>query len=223
MSQAPIDSFFRAQKRVSGTTLFASFVFLDTTAGREDPPLGDSPICKYICIDTSESYLYDGPVSKTEQLQVRVTAAEKAALKRLARGAGQDLSSYVLSRALPKPRLQFQELVEAVAHDHERRYALAELNDLLSKLSGSELADTLGDAPNLPQSPYWRNYVAAMVEQAAHQKKIPAPKWLAHIDPLTEPHFAAPLASLRLHLLRVSPVSFRRRNIFVDSAVGDRV
>lgn len=162
-------------------------------------------------------------MSKTEQLQIRVTANEKAALKRLARRSGQDVSSYVLSRALPKPRLQFQEVVEAVADDDERRYALAELNDLLTKWTAGELADAIGDAPSLPRSPYWRNYVAAMVEQAAHQKSIAAPRWLAEIESLAEPHFAVPLANLRLHLLRVSPVPFRRRNIFVDSAVGDRV
>lgn len=179
--------------------------------------------CQYISIDKLNSDSYHGPVRKTEQLQIRVTATEKAALKRLARRAGQDMSSYVLSRALPKPRLRFQELVKAVAHDHERRYALAELNDLLTGLTSGELADAIGEAPSLPRSPYWSNYVAAMVGQAAHQKHIPAPKWLAEIEPLPEPRFAAPLASLRLHLLRVSPVPFRRRNIFVDSAVGDRV
>jgi uncharacterized protein (DUF1778 family) len=162
-------------------------------------------------------------VSKTEQLQIRVTASEKETLKRLARGAGQDVSSYVLSRALPKPRLRFQELVETVADDKDRRFALAELNDLLANLTRAELSDILSDAPSLDLSPYWKNYVAAMVEQAAHHKKIPTPKWLSDIEPLTEPHFAAPLASLRLYLLRASPVPFRRRNIFVDSGVGDRV
>ena len=162
-------------------------------------------------------------MSKTEQLQIRVTASEKETLKRLARGAGQDVSSYVLTRALPKPRLRFQELVETVADDEERRFTLAELNDLLAKLTRTELSDVLSDAPVLDLSPYWRNYLAAMVEQAAHQKKLPAPKWLSDIEPLTEPHFAAPLASLRLHLLRASAVPFRRRNIFVDSSVGDRV
>ena len=81
----------------------------------------------------------------------------------------------------------------------------------------------LGDAPAIELSPYLRNYVAAMVEQAAHQKNLPAPPWLCDIQPLEEPHFAAPLANLRLHLLRASPVPFRRRNIFVDSGVGSRV
>lgn len=162
-------------------------------------------------------------MQKTEQLQIRVTASEKATLKRMARAAGQDVSSYVLSRALPDHRLRFQELIEALSEDGERRFALAELNDLLANLSRAELADTIGEAPVLDLSPYWRNYVAAMVEQAAHQKSIPAPKWLSDIEPLTEPHFTAPLANLRLHLLRASPVPFRRRNIFVDASVGDRV
>jgi uncharacterized protein (DUF1778 family) len=162
-------------------------------------------------------------VRKTEQLQIRVTASEKKTLRRLARGAGQDVSSYVLSRALPKPRLRFQQLVETVADNKERRFALAELNDLLANLTRAELSDVLSEAPLLDLSPYWRNYVAAMVEQASQRKKIPAPKWLSDIEPLTKPHFAAPLANLRLHLLRASPVPFRRRNIFVDSGVGDRV
>ncbi len=162
-------------------------------------------------------------MKKTEQLQIRVTAREKAALRRLARQSGEDVSSYVLARTLPKHRQRFQALLESLADDDERRFALAELNDLLANLTRAELMDALGDAPVLALSPYWRNYVAAMVEQAAHQKNIPAPSWLSDIEPLTEPHFAAPLSKLKLHLLRASPVPFRRRNIFVDSGVGDRV
>jgi hypothetical protein len=85
------------------------------------------------------------------------------------------------------------------------------------------LSDAVSDAPDLELSPYWQNYVAAMVELAAHQKGVSPPRWLSGIEPLTERHFVAPLASLRLHLLRAAPVLFRRRNIFVDSSVGDRV
>lgn len=162
-------------------------------------------------------------MNKTSQLQIRVTPAQKQALKRLARAAGQDLSSYVLSHALPKHRERFESLVAAVAHDDERRFALAELNDLLTHVTRNELERMISEPPSLPSPPYWRNYLAAMVEQAAHQKGVTSPKWLAEVEPLTEPHFAAPLASLRLHLLRASPVPFRRRNIFVDSAIGDRV
>ena len=162
-------------------------------------------------------------MSKTEQLQIRVSATEKAALKRMARTAGQGISAYVLSRALPKPQLQFQKLVRALADDDGRRFVLAELNDLLTSLTSAELSDAVREAPVLNLPPYWRNYVAAMVEQAAHQKDISPPRWLADIEPLTSPHFAVPLASLRLHLLRASPVPCRRRNIFVDSGIGDRV
>ncbi len=165
-------------------------------------------------------------MSRTEQLQIRVTLAEKAALKRLARDAGQGVSAYVLSRALPKLRLHFQELVRALADESEqseRRFALAELNDLLVRLTGREFLDAVGDPPRGSLPPYWHNYVAAMVEQAAEQKSVSPPQWLSDIEPLTEPHFVVPLASLRLHLLQASPVPFRRRNIFVDSGVGDRV
>ena len=35
--------------------------------------------------------------------------------------------------------------------------------------------------------------------------------------------FASELKSLRLHLLTKSPAPFRRRNLFVDSTLGDRV
>jgi hypothetical protein len=162
-------------------------------------------------------------VRKTDQLQIRVTASEKAALKRMARESGQDVSSYVLARALPRHRQRFHALLESLADDGERRFALAELNDLLAKLTRAELVDAVGEAPVLTLSPYWKNYVAAMVEQAAHQKNVPPPRWLSDIEPLTAPHFAAPLSSLRLHLLRAAPVPFRRRNIFVDSGVSDRV
>jgi uncharacterized protein (DUF1778 family) len=162
-------------------------------------------------------------VSRTDQLQIRVTPAEKAALKRLARRAGQGVSAYVLARALPKAQLQFDELVTALADEGKRRFALAELNDLLSDLARAELLDAVSTPPNVALSPYWLNYLAAMVEQAAHQKDASPPAWISEIEPLEQPHFVTPLPGLRLHLLRASPVPFRRRNIFVDSGVGDRV
>ena len=162
-------------------------------------------------------------MSRTEQLQVRVTPAEKAALKRLAQRAGQGVSAYVLSRALPKARLRFEELLRSLADEGERRFALAELNDLLARLTRAEFLDAVSGAPNQDFSAYWQNYLAAMVEQAAQQKDVSPPQWLSAIEPLTEPHFVVPLLSLRLHLLRAAPVPFRRRNIFVDSGVGDRV
>ncbi len=165
-------------------------------------------------------------MSRTQQLQIRVTSAEKAALRRLARRGGLGISAYVLSRALPKVKLRFAELWRSLSGESERserRYALAALNDMLTDLTRAEFLDALSEAPVGALAPYWQNYVAAMVEQAAQQKGVSPPRWLGDIEPLTEPHYAAPLLSLRRHLLRASPVPFRRRNIFVDSGVGDRI
>jgi hypothetical protein len=152
-----------------------------------------------------------------------VTPAQKAALKQAARRGGLGVSAYVLSRALPSARLRFVELVRALEDDNERRFALAEINGLLSSLSGTEFLETVGEAPLGNLSPYWRNYLAALIEQAAHQKRKPPPEWLGNVAPLEAPHFVGALSSLRLHLLRAAPVPFRRRNIFVDAGVGDRI
>lgn len=161
--------------------------------------------------------------TKSEQLQIRVTAEQKATLRRLAKRAGQDVSSYVLSRALPSAAREFATLVRALADEGRARFALAELNDLLSALAPAELADATRDADLGPLSPRLRNYVAAMVELAAHQRRIAPPAWTRDVPPLPEPWFAAPLQSLRAHLLVRSPVPFRRRNLFVDASLGDRV
>ncbi len=161
--------------------------------------------------------------TKSEQLQIRVTPKQKAALQRAARRAGQPVSVYVLSRLLPAGRERFAELVEALRDERERRFALAEINDLLAGLDSAELVEAVATRPpgNLPS--YVENYLAAMVEQAAVQKSVAPPPWLRDVEPLEEPYFATPLPGLRLHLLRASPVPFRRRNLFVDTGVGGRV
>ena len=160
---------------------------------------------------------------KTEQLQIRVTRGEKAALKRSARRAGQDVSAYVLSRVLPDERLRFEELTKALAERRDRRFGLAALNDLLTGLAPGLLAVVAVDTGLRDLSPYMRNYVAAMVEAAAHRGGVVPPAWVREVEPLQEPRFATSLATLRAHLLRASPVPFRKRNIFVDSGLGDRV
>ena len=161
--------------------------------------------------------------TKTEQLQIRVTPRQKAALKRAATKAGQSVSEYVLARVLPTGRDRLEELVGALGDERRRRYALAEINVLLAGLEPVELAEAVAVRPSGDLPPYMQNYLAAMIEQAAVQKGIAPPAWLGEIEPLGEPHFATPLPGLRLHLLRASPVPYRRRNIFVDSGVGSRV
>lgn len=163
--------------------------------------------------------------SKSQQLQIRVTPEDKAAIRRLARDAGQDVSGYVLSRALPEARRRFAEIIRALRDADDHRYPLAELNDLLAGLTRTQLPDAVAVAPlELRElSPFLQNYVAAMVEQASHQRGLPAPAWPRDVPLLEAPYFATPLRSLRLHLLRGAPVAFKRRNIFVDSGVGARV
>ncbi len=163
--------------------------------------------------------------AKSAQLQIRVTPAQKAMLKRLARAAGQDVSAYVLARALPEARVRFGEIVRALRDDERYRFVLAELNDLLAGLAPAQFGAALADAP--PElwslSPHRQNYVAAMVEQASYRRGLPAPSWVGGIAPLEAPWFATSLGRLRLHLLRSAPAPFKRRNLFVDAGVGDRV
>jgi hypothetical protein len=179
----------------------------------------------YERIDKSADSVAHSMGVKSEQLQIRVTPEQKSALKRHARGAGQDLSSYVLARALPRDRVRFEEIVQGVHNAKDHRFALAELNDLLSGLSGAQLADVVSFEPDglRDLSPMLQNYVAAMVEQAAYRRDVSPPGWTRNVPPLEEPYFATTLRGLRLHLLRSAPVPFRRRNIFVDSSIGGRV
>jgi len=160
---------------------------------------------------------------KTAQLQIRVTPAEKARLRHLAAAAGQDLSRYVLDRVLPPARDRYVGILRRLAREDDHGYALAELHDFLAALAPGQLADAVSPGMAERLSPLLRNYVAAMVEHAAARLGVRAPSWVDDVAPLEDPHFAAPLRSLRLHLLGAAPVAFRRRNIFVDATIGDRV
>lgn len=126
----------------------------------------------------------------------------------------------------PKLALQerFARLLEALRDDDQPGFPLAELNDLLSGLTAEELRGAVEHAELTGLNSYLQNYVAAMVELAAHRRDVPPPSWVRDVEPLErEPRFATPLAGLRLHLLRTAPVPFKRRNIFIDSSIGDRV
>ncbi len=126
--------------------------------------------------------------------------------------------------ALSDKQLCFARLVEALRDDAQPRFALAELNDLLTGLTPGEFGSAVEHADVSGLTSYLQNYVAAMVELTAYQRNVPPPAWVRDIEPLeTTPHFATSLPGLRLHLLRNSPVPFKRRNIFIDSSVGDRV
>lgn len=161
--------------------------------------------------------------AKLSQLQIRVSVAEKAAIRSAAKRAGLDMSNYVLSRVLSIPARQFQEAIRALSGPTAPSFALADINSLLSKLATPELRAAVAAAPESALPPFLANYVAAMVETACSNHNIPIPAWTRSVAPLDEPVFGSDLASLRLHLLTHSPAPFRSRNIFIDSSLGDRV
>lgn len=162
---------------------------------------------------------------KTQQLQIRVSTAEKSAIKHRAAASGLDVSAYVLARSLPAAGVRFRLLVDslAAAEQERRSYYLADLNDFLAGLSGSELLEavTHGEIGSLPS--FEQNYIAAMVEYVCVLRGLSPPDWTSAVRPLAAPWFATELQGLRPHLLRASPVAFKRRNIFIDSTIGDRV
>jgi hypothetical protein len=160
---------------------------------------------------------------KSSQLQIRVSAQEKTAIRRAARRAGMEMSTYVLSRVLSVPTAQFRDCVEACAGPASPRFALAELNSLLSALTAAELREAVAQAPTVALTPFLANYVAAMVEYACEKRAVAVPAWTRTIAPLPEPVFGTTLQSLRLHLLTHSPPPFRSRNVFIDASLGDRV
>jgi hypothetical protein len=160
--------------------------------------------------------------TKSGQLQIRVSPAQKAAICRAARRAGLDMSAYVLGRLLPAPARRFQGLTQACADAQDASFALAELNSWLASLGAAELQESVSSPP-ARLTPYLANYVAAMVEYACAEKGVVPPSWTRAAPPLAEPVFGSALLSLRLYLLTHSPAPFRRRNIFIDASVGSRV
>jgi hypothetical protein len=134
-----------------------------------------------------------------------------------------DMSTYVLSRALSVPALEFQDAARALPGPGAPSFALADINSLLTKLSAIELRDAVATAPEVELPPFLANYVAAMVEMACAKRGIRLPPWTARVRPLDAPVFGSDLVALRLHLLTHSPAPFRSRNIFIDSSLGDQV
>ena len=160
---------------------------------------------------------------KTEQLQIRDSAAQKRTIKRQAQRARMSMSEWVLGELLPSAQASFQALVEEIAASAEPSYVFAELLELLDALSPDEFESAVAEAPGARLDAYWQNYLAATVEHAAALKQARIPSWTRDVAPLDEPVFGSSLESLRLHLLINSPPPFLERNIFIDASVGARV
>lgn len=157
------------------------------------------------------------------QLQIRVAPQEKAAIIRGARKANMGISQWVLSKVLPDTQQEFHGLLGRLKNTSDAKYVLAEIHDLLNAAAGDEFELMVSHPPPASLPAYYLNYVAAMVEYAAAKKGRPAPLWIREIPPLDQPAFGSGLESLRLYLLTHSPPPFRRRNIFIDSTIGQRV
>ena len=182
----------------------------------------------YVLTTPASPDTFPSMAAKSAQLQIRVTPRQKAALKRQARAAGLDVSTYVLARVLPPERDRFADLLRELGSPADHRFALAELHDFLAASPPMVFAEALQQTAFTANalaglSPLLQNYVAAMVEQSAAQKSLMPPVWVRDVLPLDAPYFAGALRSLRQYLLAVSPVPFKRRNLFVDATIGDRV
>jgi len=160
---------------------------------------------------------------KTAQLQIRLSPAQKAEIERSARKAGLGMSAYVLGRMLPGRGGQWRNLAYDLAKADDKRLALAALSGWLANLDAGELADAVEMPPPAGLSDQLANTVAAMIEHVCAAAGVNPPAWTDAVPPLAQPVFGSRLASLRLHLLASSPPAFRRRNLFVDTAVGGQV
>ncbi len=189
------------------------------------PPFVKAP-CQYIRIDSLPQPLDTTHMDrepKKAQLQIRVSDADKAAIQKAAKRAGLDMSAYVLSRVISAPASRFRECVDACAGQASANFALAELNSLLSAFTPGEMRNAVAAPPSVTLSPFLANYIAAMVEYGCARCGMEPPAWTRTVAPLIEPAFGTTLLSLRLHLLTHSPPPFRRRNIFIDSTLGNRI
>ena len=160
---------------------------------------------------------------KSQQIQIRVTAAQKTRLRQLARRAGVDVSAYVLAQAMPDTHERFQRAVTSLADEEDQRYAFAEISELLSPLGAGELERTVRHANLNGLSDFAQNYLAATVDHLCILRGAALPTWASAVRPLPTPWFATSLRSLRVHLLRSSPIAFKRRNLFVDSGPDARI
>ncbi|HEX6767006.1 MAG TPA: hypothetical protein VF103_16030 [Polyangiaceae bacterium] len=127
-------------------------------------------------------------------------------------------------RALaPGASARFVELVRMLGKKSLDPFALAELHDFLQALGSAEFVQALRTSPDARLDDVSANQLAAMIETRAARLGVRPPEWVELISPLRRPWFATELLGLRAHLLCHSPAAFRRRNLFVDATLGDRV
>src|SRR3990172_6835374 len=115
---------------------------------------------------------------KTEQLQIRVSKAQKLEIVRQAQRARMSMSDWVLTRLLPDARQRFVALNAQLAKADQPGFVLAEINDFLTGLNRFELAMAVSSDSGVRLDPYLQNYLAAMIEQCCLLKGAEVPAWL---------------------------------------------
>jgi hypothetical protein len=160
---------------------------------------------------------------KTSHLQIRVTPEQKRTMKRLAHDAAMDMSTWVLARVLPDGARRFQDLTANLATADQRRFALAELADFVRPLAAGSFLRAVAEAPRARLDANTLNHVAAAIDLAARRRGVAPPPWTRDVTIPAMPRFGSELTSVRLHLLTRSPVALRRRNLFMDASVDERV
>lgn len=159
---------------------------------------------------------------RSHQLQIRVSETQKEAIRAAARRAGVGMSEWVLARLFPEPAERLTALARR-ADAGGSHAAWAEIIELLQRRTRVDFQVAVGDVEITGLSPFTANYLAALVEETADRVGEHPPSWTARVAPLATPWFGTELRRLREHLLLNAPVAFRRRNLFVDAGVGDRV
>jgi hypothetical protein len=105
------------------------------------------------------------------------------------------------------------------------RYLLANFIDEFNRSAKENKIKIIKNCP-FPELKKKRDkaYIAALVEELCVRNKIRIPDWVEDKKLfLKEPFFVGELESIKSFLLVESPVSFRRRNIFVSENVLTRV
>jgi hypothetical protein len=105
------------------------------------------------------------------------------------------------------------------------RYLLANFIDAFNQASKANKVMMIESCP-FPSLKKNRDkaYSAALVEELCVRNRLKIPAWVEDKKLfLKEPFFVGNLESLKSFLLVESPVSFRRRNIFVSENVLNRV
>lgn len=132
------------------------------------------------------------------------------------------MSEWVLGRLFPEPAARLTSLARRADTDGGHA-AWAEIIELLQNRTAVDFQAAVRDIEVAGLSTFTANYLAALVETTATRLGEAPPAWTARVAPLEAPWFGTELRRLREYLLVRAPVAFRRRNLFIDAAVGDRV